>query len=291
MIAVVGLGSIGEPVAANLLKTGQVVGVAPHRSRGAVDRLVATGAMEYASISELLGDAELVFIALPDGAVIEAVLPELSDGAAVEEVVTSVPWPQGVTIFDLSTIGAEESAAIGADLSRRGVRYVDAPVSGGHNGAVAGTLTIMIGGAKEEFADLEPLLNAIGKKLFYCGRRGQGTAAKLANNLLVGVQLAALREALALSENLGLADATLLEIVGSSSGNSTILQAKMSAILERDFSPSFSLELMHKDLRLAVEALRSTRRKDSVAAEALSTFEACLKDWGGSDCAAVTRCL
>lgn len=276
MIAVIGLGRIGEPVAANLLGTGGAVGIAQHRKRDAVDRLVDRGARLFGSTGELLSEADLVFLALPSG-------------EEVREVLSGNPCRPGCVIFDLSTIGVGESTGISLRLAKESVCYVDTPVSGGARGAKNASLTVMVGGNREEFVETEHLLRAIGKNIVYCGGRGRGLAAKLANNLLVGVQVAALREALSLAEGLGLDDGTLLEIISTSTADSAILRAKRSAILERDFHPGFALSLMRKDLALAADALRELGDEGKVVSSALKTYESCIREWGTHDFSAVAR--
>ena len=277
MIACVGLGQIGEPVCANLLRCGYQVGVVQHAARAPIERLCALGAVERDSVEQLLAAADVVFLALPDA-------------AAVREVVSVAAWSRSATVIDLSTIGVGQSIQIGAELERHGVRYVDAPVSGGSAGAREATLTVMLGGREQEFVELQPLLNAIAGTVIYCGRRGHGAAVKLANNLLVGVQLAALREAMALSAGAGVDTELLFRVLSASSGNSSILQAKQSSILQQDFRPGFSLELMYKDLGLAASELEGFGSQHPLVGAALATFRSCVDDWGSQDCSVVTQC-
>lgn len=245
-VAFVGLGAMGAPMAASLLRAGHHVTVVPHRSRAAADALAAAGARVAATPAEAACDAEVVVTMLPGAAEVEAVLlgPDGVVGAAAE----------GTLVVDMSTIGPTPARMLGERLHTAGLRFVDAPVSGGPARAETGTLTAIVGGEAATLEAARPVLEGMASTIFHAGPLGAGQVAKACNNLLVAACMLANAEALALGAAEGLAPSTLREIVLASSGANWQLENIVPrTILADDFTPLFAMPLLRKDLGIAAE--------------------------------------
>jgi 3-hydroxyisobutyrate dehydrogenase-like beta-hydroxyacid dehydrogenase len=241
-LAFIGLGRMGKHMARNLMKGGHTVTVY-NRSQGAVQELVAAGARAAASPAAAAASADVLFTCLTTPEVVEATLLAAAEGAR-----------PGAIFVDHSTIGRSDAIRISEKLAARGVRFLDAPVSGGPWGAEAGTLTIMVGGDPETFAAVKPYLDLEGKpdKVLLMGPVGAGSVVKLCNNLLVAINTAGLAEAFVLGTKAGVDPVKLYEVISGATGNSAMLTRNMPGfIFPGKFDAAFSVGHLHKDVMLA----------------------------------------
>ncbi|MEV4100220.1 2-hydroxy-3-oxopropionate reductase [Nonomuraea sp. NPDC049649] len=243
-IAFIGLGIMGSPMAANLVKAGHhVVGYDVSRER--VARLEAAGGKGAAGIAEAVADADVVITMLPDSPQVEEVAPVvLAHGAS------------GLIYLDMSTIKPETSRRVAREAAAKGVRALDAPVSGGERGAVDGTLSIMVGGTDEDFAAARPVLGALGTTIVHVGPAGAGQTVKAANQLVVGGIYGLVAEAIVLLEASGVDPAAGLDVLAGGLAGSRILDLKRHTMIKREFAPGFRIDLHHKDMGIALAAAR-----------------------------------
>lgn len=245
-VGFIGIGTMGEPMATNLLRAGHEVMVLAHRNREPVERLLAAGATEASGAAELAHRVEVLFTCLPNDTVVEQVV------AGPEGVLAGAV--AGLIIVDFSTIGPGTSQRLAAQAREVGVELLDAPISGGKVGAEAGTLAIMVGGSRAAFERVLPVLQAVGKSITYVGANGSALAVKLGNNLVVAAMLVAISEALALAKASGVDTAVAQSIMANATARSFVLNERVpSTILAGNTAPSFKLELHRKDLGLALE--------------------------------------
>lgn len=254
-IAVVGLGNMGAPMAAHLVQAQHdVSGYDP--STEASERARSHGVRIASDVTDAVGRAEIVLTMLPDGGVVEEVLTGSRGVLAA--------LPSGGLVIDSSTIDVGTARRMHGAAAAAGHRYLDAPVSGGMTGAQAGTLTFMVGGDPGVLAEAEPALLAMGARAVHAGGPGAGAAAKIVNNMLLGISLTGVCEAFTLADRLGLDAAVFYDIATTSTGDCWALRnwtpvpdLVASAPASNDFRPGFSTDLMLKDLRLACEAADS----------------------------------
>ncbi|MFJ9456798.1 3-hydroxyisobutyrate dehydrogenase [Kitasatospora sp. NPDC101447] len=247
-IGFIGLGNMGGPMAANLVKAGHRV-AGYDLSAEARDLAAAQGVMIAVSAAEAVGEADVVLTMLPTGRHVLDSYGELTEAAS------------GALFIDCSTIAVGD-ARVAADLARTaGHRAVDAPVSGGVPGAEAASLTFMVGAEDVDFAEAEPLLAAMGRRVVHCGPSGAGQAAKICNNMILGVSMIAVSEAFVLGESLGLSHQALFEVASTSSGQCWALTSNCpvpgpvpGSPANRDYAGGFAAALMAKDLGLAAAA-------------------------------------
>ena len=255
-IAFIGLGNMGGPMAANLVQAGHhVIGydVVPE----ALDKARAAGIDTAASGAAAAKDADLVLTMLPSGShLLEAYQGEAGLLAAA---------PPGTLFLDCSTVDVADARAARDLAVAAGHRAADAPVSGGTVGAEAGTLTFMVGGEDADFAELQPLLAVMGATVVHCGGSGAGQAAKVCNNMILGVSMIAVSEAFVLAEKLGLSHQALFDVASRSSGQCWALTTNCpvpgpvpTSPANRDYQPGFMGALMSKDLQLALSAIEAT---------------------------------
>ncbi|MEX0348046.1 MAG: 3-hydroxyisobutyrate dehydrogenase [Paracoccaceae bacterium] len=246
-IGFIGLGNMGAPMAANLVKAG-------HQLHGFDTAAInVEGAIMVETASDAVMGADVVITMLPNGAILRSVAEEI------------IPVMEpGTALVDCSTVDVESARAVAAQASHAGLLFVDAPVSGGVGGASAGTLTFMAGGSEEAFAKAAPLLEIMGQKAVHCGEAGAGQAAKICNNMILGVTMIATCEAFALADKLGLDRQKMFDVVSTSSGYSWTMNAYCPAPgvgpqspSDNDYQPGFAAELMLKDLRLSQQAAES----------------------------------
>jgi 2-hydroxy-3-oxopropionate reductase len=246
-VAFIGLGIMGGPMAGNLVKAGYDV-VGANRSQGAVDALVAAGGRGAATAAEAARDADVVITMVPDSADVEAV-------ALGEDGVYDV-MRQGAIHLDMSSIRPDVSAKLAAAARERGLRALDAPVSGGEQGAVEASLSIMVGGERADFDEVAPILEAVGKTIVYCGPSGSGQTVKAANQLIVAGTIELVAEAIVFLEAYGVdTDAAVKVLAGGLAGN-RILDRKAEGMLARRFEPGFRIDLHHKDMGIVTAAAR-----------------------------------
>ena len=247
-IGFIGLGRMGLPMAYNLLRAGHDVTV-HNRSQEKVRQIADAGATAATSTLEVMAGCDIVLACLPDVATCEAVL--LGDDGALPNA------RPGQIIVDHSTVGASTSKACAAAAEQRGAMFLDAPISGGTERATDGTLTIMVGGPAEAYKSAEPLFDVMGAVVRHVGPTGSGTAAKLVNQLLVGVHMVAAAEAMLLGAKSGADPALVFELVNSGWGQSFLLGRNAPAMLDRDFDGvRTQLRVFLKDLGLIQEMAR-----------------------------------
>jgi 3-hydroxyisobutyrate dehydrogenase len=267
-IAFIGLGNMGGPMAVNLTKAGhQVKGfdLAEASRRQAQDDGVAIAP----SATEAVADADVVITMLPAGkhviAVWTDILPHVKAGALV---------------VDCSTVDVESARKAHEMAQARGLLSLDAPVSGGVGGAKGATLTFMAGGSDEAFAKAQPILAQMGKRVVHCGGSGAGQAAKICNNMILGVSMIGVAEAFVLAEKLGLSHQALFDVASTSSGQCWSLTTYCpvpgpvpTSPANNDYKPGFAAALMLKDLRLSQDAARSAGAETPMGAEAEKLYE------------------
>jgi 2-hydroxy-3-oxopropionate reductase len=242
---VIGLGIMGAPMARNLLGAGHAV-VVHSRTRARVDALLAAGATAADGPAAVAAAVDVVITMLPDTPDVENVVAGpggVLDGAA-----------PGLLAIDMSTIAPAAARRLAASAAARGVEFLDAPVSGGEQGAVAGTLSIMVGGDRAAFARAAPLLAALGRRVTWMGGPGQGQTTKLVNQVVGAGTLAAVAEGVVLASRAGLDPAAWVDAVGAGAAASWMLTEQAPRMERRDFAPGFMVRLQQKDLRLALAA-------------------------------------
>ena len=246
-IAFIGLGIMGRPMALNLLKAGFAVTVW-NRTAAKMKPLTDAGAKPARSAADAASASTVTITMVSDTPDVEEVI--LGAGGALDGAArTSV-------IVDMSTISPSATRRIAQACAAKGVEMLDAPVSGGEGGAIAGTLSIMVGGKKETFERARPVFEAMGKTITYCGPSGSGQAAKLCNQVIGALNILAMCEGLVLGVKQGLDPSTLLQAVGAGAAGSWMLSNLGPKIIARNLAPGFMVKLQQKDLRLVMEATR-----------------------------------
>ncbi len=250
-IGFIGVGTMGEPMAANLLRAGHAVAVLAHRNRAPVERLLALGATVAVSAAALAAQVELLFTCLPNDAIVEQAI------AGPEGVLAGAARPAGqpgLVIVDCSTIAPATSQRLAEQARALGAELLDAPISGGQTGAIAGTLAVMVGGSRAAYERALPALQAVGRTITHVGPNGAALAVKLGNNLVVAAELVAIAEALALAKASGVDTAVAQRIMAASTARSFILNERVpGTMLTGNLTPAFRLELLRKDVGLALE--------------------------------------
>jgi 3-hydroxyisobutyrate dehydrogenase len=246
-IGFIGLGNMGAPMAANLAKAGHDV------AGFDMADVAVEGVSIAASGAEAARGADVVITMLPNGQILQSVASEVIPAMA-----------KGAALVDCSTVDVDSARAVAEQCAAAGLLFVDAPVSGGIGGAAAGTLTFMAGGSAEAFAKAEPLFDIMGQKSVHCGEAGAGQAAKICNNMILGITMIGTCEAFALADKLGLDRQKMFDVVSTSSGYSWTMNAYCPAPgvgptspADNDYKPGFAAELMLKDLRLSQQAAES----------------------------------
>jgi 3-hydroxyisobutyrate dehydrogenase-like beta-hydroxyacid dehydrogenase len=247
-VAFLGLGIMGRAMATNLAKAGHEVTVWNRTAGKEVE-----GARVAATPAEAAHGAEVVWMCVSDTAAVENVL---FGANGVEQSLA-----EGMIIADSSTISPSATRKFAERVARKGVQYVDSPMTGSKAGAESGTLLFMIGGDEQTIEKLKPLYAAMGKKIFRMGETGKGQSAKLVMNLQIALIYEGFAEALTLAAKLGVDAENLASLINSSMVKSGVVEYKLPFVLRRDFSPNFPLRLMRKDIRLALEAAKEARVK------------------------------
>lgn len=271
-VAFIGLGNMGGPMAANLVKAGHdVVGV--DLSEDAKAAFVAVGGRTASSAAEAVRNAQAVVSMLPAGKHVRAVY--MSEDGILANV------PKGAIIIDSSTIDVDSSRAVAEAATQAGMDMVDAPVSGGIVGAANGTLTFMVGGSDRAFERAKPLLDVMGGSIVHAGDAGAGQAAKICNNMLLGISMIGTCEAFALAEKLGLDPQKLYDISSKSSGQCWSMTSYCpipgpvpTSPANNDYKPGFAAAMMLKDLLLAKEASESSGASTPMGEKAAALYEA-----------------
>jgi len=278
-IGFIGLGIMGKPMARNLIKAGFPLTV-HNRSRGKVDELVREGAIAAGSPREVAAGVDIIITMLPNSPDVEAVALG-SNG--IKEGARS-----GQLLIDMSTINPIVSQKIAKELEPKGMAMVDAPVSGGEKGAIEGTLSIMAGGKSEDFERALPVFNALGKTITHMGPLGAGGFTKLANQIIVAINLTAIGEALVFGTKAGVDPQKMVRALAGGLAGSKCLDQKSEKILGGDFAPGFKIDLHFKDLNLIQDAARSVGVPIPIAAFVEQLFAALrVRGRGGLDHSAV----
>ena len=287
IIGFIGLGNMGNPMAANLVKAGHEVrgyDLLPENLKIAGENGVAIMANGAAAVM----DAEVVITMLPAGKHVLSVYENLAPKAA-----------QGTLFIDSSTIDVESAGKAHELAAQNGLRSVDAPVSGGTAGAAAGTLTFMAGGSLEAFEKAEPILQPMAGRIVHCGEAGAGQAAKICNNMILGISMIGVSEAFVLAERLGLSHQALFDVASTSSGQCWSLTSYCpvpgpvpASPANRDYKPGFAASLMLKDLTLAQEAARASGAVTPLGAEAAQLYALfAAQGHGGTDFSGIIEFL
>jgi len=287
-IGFIGLGNMGAPMAANLVKAG-------HRVTGfdlvskAVESLAAKGGTAAASAAAAAAANEIVITMLPAGPQVRSVY--LSEDGLLAHA------RKDALLIDCSTIDVETARAVAAAAAEAGFDMLDAPVSGGVGGAEAATLTFMVGGEEAVFSRARPILEAMGRTIVHAGPAGNGQAAKICNNMMLGVSMIAVCEAFSLAERLGLEAQTLFDISAKSSGQCWALTSYCpvpgpvpASPANRDYAPGFTAAMMLKDLRLAQQAAGASAAPTPLGATAANLYQLFVDEGaGGRDFSAIYR--
>jgi 2-hydroxy-3-oxopropionate reductase len=246
-IAFIGLGIMGSPMAVHLVRAGHdVVGV--NRTPAKAAALVAAGGRAADSIADAVARAELVALMVPDSPDVQAVLS--GDGGVFAHA-----RPDSIVV-DFSSIRPDVATALAGEATRRGLRMLDAPVSGGEAGAKNATLSIMVGGDAETFQTVRPVFDALGSTVVHVGPSGSGQTVKAANQLIVAGHIELLAEAITFLEAYGVDLDRAIQVLGGGLAGSTVLEVKGRSMKDRSFAPGFRIELHHKDLGIVTSAAR-----------------------------------
>ena len=277
-IGFIGLGNMGGPMAANLVKAGHEV-AGYDLSRPAREALAAAGGEVAPSAAEAARDAAYVVTMLPAGKHVREVW--LNQGGLIEAAAASGAKP---LLIDCSTIDVETARTVEATARAAGLEMLDAPVSGGTAGAAAATLTFMVGGAEAAFARGEPVLKAMGRTIVHAGGPGNGQAAKICNNMMLAINMVGVSEAFLLGRKLGVDWNKLFAITSTSSGQSWALTSYCpapgcvpAAPSNRDYAPGFAAALMAKDVGLAEAAAEATDSPTPLGSHALALYRAAIE--------------
>ncbi len=287
-IGFVGLGNMGLPMAQNLLKAGhQVEGVDVNPA--AVEKLKSAGgaSAEFAKVAA--ARADVVITMLPAGAHVREVY--LGPNGIIENA------NEGTLLIDCSTIDVETARAVAGAAEEKGLMMLDAPVSGGVGGATAATLTFMVGGSVQAFTRAESILQKMGKTIVHAGGAGNGQAAKICNNMILGVSMIAVSEAFVLAEKLGLDHQKLFDISSKSSGQCWSLTSYCpvpgpvpASPANRDYQAGFTAAMMLKDLKLSQEAAKAAGAKTQLGADAARIYSAYVESGeAGKDFSGIIR--
>ncbi len=270
-IGFIGLGNMGGPMAANLLKAGHGVS-GFDLVQASLDALVKAGGSAAGSVAAAVAEADIVVTMLPAG-------PHVRRVYTGEGGVLGAAKP-GALLIDSSTIDVETARAVSRAAGERGFDMLDAPVSGGVGGAAAGTLTFMVGGSEAGFARAQPVLQAMGKTIVHAGPAGNGQAAKICNNMILGVSMIAVSEGFALAQKLGLDWQKLFDISSKSSGQCWSMTSYCpvpgpvpASPANRDYQAGFTTEMMLKDLKLAQQAAQAVGAATPMGAEAAQLYQ------------------
>ena len=278
-IGFAGLGNMGTPMAVNLTNAGhEVVGFDPVAA-------IPAGVTKAQTAQEAASGADVVITMLPNGAIAHSVASDILP------VMT-----KGAVLLDCSTIDVASARAMDQLAQDHGIGFLDAPVSGGVGGALAGTLTFMVGGSDSSFATARPLFDIMGQKSVHCGAAGNGQAAKICNNMILGITMIGTCEAFALADKLGLDRQAMFDVVSTSSGYSWTMNAYCPAPgigpqspADNDYKPGFAADLMLKDLRLSQQAAIDVDADTPMGAAATALYQTFVEqeDGAGQDFSAM----
>ncbi|MFC9982521.1 3-hydroxyisobutyrate dehydrogenase [Gordonia sp. NPDC127522] len=285
-IAFLGLGNMGGPMAANLVKAGHTVrgfDPVPEAVKTAQDNGIET----FPAAIEAVSAAEVVVTMLPNGGIVKKLYDEILPAT-----------PTGALFIDSSTISVDDARDIHQRATEHGFAQIDAPVSGGVKGAVAGTLAFMVGGEDEAFAAARTTLDPMAGKIIHCGAAGAGQAAKVCNNMVLAVQQIAVGEAFVLAQKLGLDDQALYDVITGATGNCWAVETNCpvpgpvpTSPANNDFKPGFATALMNKDLGLAMDAVASTGARAPLGTHAAQLYRGFAEQHADLDFSAIITSL
>jgi 2-hydroxy-3-oxopropionate reductase len=246
-IGFIGLGIMGNPMACHLARAGHTV-IGYNRSPGRAAALIDAGGAEADSIAEAVKDADVVAVMVPDSPDVQDVL--LSEGGVFAHA------QPATLVIDFSSIRPDVTTQLAKEASQRGLRLIDAPVSGGEPGAKNASLSIMVGATDDDFAAAKPILEIVGKTIVHVGPNGSGQTVKAANQLIVAGNIQLLAEAIAFLHAYGVDLDAAVEVLGGGLAGSAVLNQKAPKMLARNFDPGFRIELHHKDMGIVTSAAR-----------------------------------
>jgi 3-hydroxyisobutyrate dehydrogenase len=285
-IAFLGLGNMGGPMSANLVTAGHTVrGFDP--VPGAVTVAASNGVTVFDSAADAVAEADVVITMLPNGDLVKRCYAEILPAARA-----------GALFIDSSTISVNDAREVHALAESHGVSQLDAPVSGGVKGAVAGTLAFMVGGDESALQRARPVLEPMAGKVIHCGAAGAGQAAKVCNNMVLAVQQIVIGEAFVLAEKLGLSAQSLFDVITGATGNCWAVHTNCpvpgpvpTSPANNDFKPGFATALMNKDLGLAMDAVASTGSAAPLGTHAAEIYAKFAADHADKDFSAVIESL
>ena len=273
-IGFIGLGIMGKPMAKNLLKAGYSLVVNDINS-DAVAEVVASGAVSASSAKDVAQQSDVVVTMLPNSPHVKQVM--LGEGGVLEGA------KEGTIVVDMSSISPIVSREVSAELAKKGVVMLDAPVSGGEPKAIDGTLAIMVGGSEEAFAKVEPVLAVMGGSVTLVGEIGSGNITKLANQIMVASNIAGMAEALVLATKADVNPEKVFKAIRGGLAGSTVLDAKAPLVLGGNFKPGFRIDLHIKDLQNALDTAQSVDTPTPITGSVIEMMKALSADGKGSD--------
>ena len=268
------LGIMGKPMAKNLMKAGHELVVYDVIAAN-VDNVVAAGAQAGASSKDVAEQCSFIITMLPNSPHVKTVV--MGENGVLEGA------QAGTVLVDMSSIAPLASQEIAAACGEKGVKMLDAPVSGGEPKAIDGTLAIMVGGDKELFDQVKDVLAVMGSSVVYCGTIGAGNTTKLANQIIVAANIAACAEAFILAKKAGVDPAVVFEAIKGGLAGSTVMNAKVPMMLERDFNPGFKIDLHIKDLNNAIDTGHGVGSPLPLTAQVMEMMQWLRKEKCGQD--------
>lgn len=269
-VGFIGLGIMGKPMSRNLIEAGHELIVYNKRIEDA-EEVAKDGATAANSSAEVAAQCEVIITMVPNS-------PQVREVALGEGGIAETAKP-GTVVIDMSSIDPTESKAIGAELAAKGIELMDAPVSGGEPKAIDGTLSVMVGGKKETFDKFYSLLMEMAASVVYVGELGSGNVAKLANQIVVALNIAAVAEAMTFAKKAGTDPQLVYEAIRGGLAGSTVMDAKVPMMLERNYQPGFRIELHIKDLNNALNAAHAVSAAVPMTGTAMEMMQS-LKAYG-----------
>ncbi len=279
-IGFIGLGIMGKPMSKNLLKAGYplvVYDIVP----AAVEEVVGAGAEKGTSPKDVAAKTEVIITMLPNSPQVKEVV--LGKGGVIESA------KPGSILIDMSSIAPLVSREVAAKLAEKKIRMLDAPVSGGEPKAIDGTLSIMVGGKKVDFDEFFPLMKAMGASVVLCGEIGAGNVTKLANQIVVAANIAAVSEALVLATKAGVNPDLVYQAIRGGLAGSTVLDAKAPLMMDRKFKPGFRINLHIKDLNNILETAKAIDAPTPLSSQTMAMMQSLKEEYGDSDHSALVR--
>ena len=268
-IGFIGLGIMGKPMSKNLLKAGHEL-VVCDKNREAVAEVVALGAFSAENGAAVARECDVIITMLPNSPHVRAVA--LGEDGIIETA------KEGSILIDMSSIDPTESKAIGAELAKKGVDMLDAPVSGGEPKAIDGTMSVMVGGKRESFDKFYDVIKAMAGSVVYVGSLGSGNVAKLANQIVVACNIAAVSEAMTFAKKAGTDPELVYQAIRGGLAGSTVMDAKVPMMLARNFKPGFRIELHIKDLNNALNAAHAIQSPVPLTGQLMEIMQALKAD-------------